>query len=68
MKRIEAIIKPLLLDDVRQALSTIGVHGLKVSEVMRLGRPKVQLAIVVPDELVAQAVETIESAARARRV
>ena len=65
MKRIEAIIKPLKLDEVRMVLSTIGVHGLAVSEVMRLGRPKVHLAIVVPDELVAQAVETIESAARA---
>jgi nitrogen regulatory protein P-II 1 len=68
MKKIEAIIKPLKLDEVRKALSTIGVKGLSVSEVMRLGRPKVHLAILVPDELVAQAVETIESAARARRV
>jgi nitrogen regulatory protein P-II 1 len=68
MKKIEAILKPLKLDEVRKALSTIGVKGLAVSEVMRLGRPKVHLAIIVPDELVVQAVETIESAARARRV
>ena len=65
MKKIEAIIKPLKLDEVREALSSIGVHGLAVSEVEGLGRPRVKLAIIVADELVAQAVETIESAARA---
>jgi nitrogen regulatory protein P-II 1 len=65
MKKIEAIIKPLKLDQVRQALSSIGVDGLDVSEVRGLGRPKVKLAIIVSDELVAQAVETIETAARA---
>jgi len=65
MKKIEAIIKPLKLDKVREALSSIGVQGLAVSEVRGLGRPKLKLAIIVADELVAQAVETIESAARA---
>ena len=65
MKKIEAIIRPLKLDKVRQALSSIGVQGLAVSEVKGFGRPKVKLAIVVADEMVAQAVETIESAARA---
>jgi nitrogen regulatory protein P-II 1 len=65
MKRIEAIIKPLKLDKVREALSSIGVQDLAVSEVRGLGRPKVKLAIIVANELVAQAVETIESAARA---
>ena len=68
MKKIEAIIKPLKLDEVRDALSSIGVQGLAVSEVKGFGRPKVKLAIIVSDELVAQAVETIESAARARPV
>jgi nitrogen regulatory protein P-II 1 len=65
MKKIEAIIKPLKLDKVRQALSSIGVQGLAVSEVRGLGLPKLKLAIIVSDELVAQAVETIEIAARA---
>ena len=65
MKKIEAIIKPLKLDEVRQALSSIGVQGLAVSEEKGFGRPKVKLAIIVADELVALAVETIESAARA---
>jgi nitrogen regulatory protein P-II 1 len=65
MKKIEAIIKPLKLDKVRDALSSIGVHGLAVSEVRGIGLPKLKLAIIVADELVAQAVETIEIAARA---
>jgi len=65
MKKTEAIIKPLKLDGVRKALSSIGVQDLAVSQVSGLGRPKLKLAIIVSDELVAQAVETIESAARA---
>ena len=40
MKRVEAIIKPFKLDDVREALSDIGVTGLTVSEVKGFGRQK----------------------------
>lgn len=40
MKKIEAIIKPFKLDDVREALSDIGVMGLTVSEVKGFGRQK----------------------------
>ncbi len=40
MKKIEAIIKPFKLDDVREALSEIGVNGLTVSEVKGFGRQK----------------------------
>lgn len=40
MKRIEAIIKPFKLDEVREALSTIGVNGLTVTEVKGFGRQK----------------------------
>lgn len=40
MKKIEAIIKPFKLDDVREALSEIGVTGLTVSEVKGFGRQK----------------------------
>ena len=65
MKKIEAIIRPLKLDKVRDALSSIGVQGLAVSEVKGFSRPKEKLAIIVSDEVVAQAVETVESAARA---
>jgi len=40
MKLISAIIKPFKLDDVRQALSDIGVQGVTVSEVKGFGRQK----------------------------
>ena len=40
MKKIEAIIKPFKLDDVREALSEIGVTGMTVTEVKGFGRQK----------------------------
>ncbi len=40
MKKIEAIIKPFKLDEVREALSEIGVTGLTVTEVKGFGRQK----------------------------
>ena len=40
MKKIEAVIKPFKLDDVREALSAVGVTGLTVTEVKGFGRQK----------------------------
>ena len=40
MKKVEAIIKPFKLDDVREALSEIGVTGMTVAEVKGFGRQK----------------------------
>ena len=40
MKKIEAIIKPFKLEDVKEALSGIGVEGMTVSEVKGFGRQK----------------------------
>ncbi|MGB1261537.1 MAG: nitrogen regulatory protein P-II [Cognaticolwellia sp.] len=40
MKKIEAIIKPFKMDDVREALGEIGVTGMTVSEVKGFGRQK----------------------------
>ncbi len=40
MKKIEAIIKPFKLDDVKEALNAIGVQGMTVSEVKGFGRQK----------------------------
>ena len=40
MKLVKAIIKPFKLDDVREALSEIGVAGITVSEVKGFGRQK----------------------------
>lgn len=40
MKKIEAVIKPFKMDDVREALSEIGVSGMTVTEVKGFGRQK----------------------------
>ncbi len=40
MKKVEAIIKPFKLDEVKEALSEIGVQGMTVSEVKGFGRQK----------------------------
>ncbi|TKW68445.1 MAG: P-II family nitrogen regulator [Paracoccus denitrificans] len=40
MKKVEAIIKPFKLDDVKEALQEVGVQGLTVTEVKGFGRQK----------------------------
>jgi nitrogen regulatory protein PII len=40
MKKIEAIIKPFKLDEVKDALNAIGIHGMTVTEVKGFGRQK----------------------------
>ena len=40
MKKIEAIIKPFKLDEVKNALAEVGIQGITVSEVKGFGRQK----------------------------
>ena len=47
MKLVTAIVKPFKLDDVREALSDIGVQGITVTEVKGFGRQKVILNCIV---------------------
>ncbi|WP_439257067.1 P-II family nitrogen regulator [Lonepinella sp. BR2271] len=86
MKQITAIIQPFRLDDVRDALNDMGIHGMTVLEVKGVGRqkghtelyrgaeymidfiPKIQLDIVITDELVEQVVEAICSAAQSGKI
>ncbi len=86
MKKIEAIIKPFKLDDVREGLSSIGVSGITMTEVRGFGRqkghkelyrgaeynvdflPKVKIELVVPDELLDRAVETILEHAKTGKI
>ncbi len=81
MKKIEAIIKPFKLDEVKEALGQIGIVGMTVTEVKGFGRqkghtevyrgaeyvvdflPKAKLEVVVPDDLLDRAIETISNAA-----
>ena len=86
MKKIEAIIKPFKLDEVREALSEIGVSGLTVTEVKGFGRqkghtelyrgaeyvvdflPKVKIEIVVADDVVETAIDSIVKAAHTGKI
>ena len=86
MKRITAIIKPFKLDEVREALSEVGVSGLTVTEVKGFGRqkghtelyrgaeyvvdflPKVQVEVIVSDDVVERAIDGIVKAARTGRI
>lgn len=86
MKLIQAIIKPFKLDDVREALTEIGVTGMTAIEVKGFGRqkghtelyrgaeyvvdflPKVKLEIVVKEEDVERAIETIQNAAHTGKI
>jgi nitrogen regulatory protein P-II 2 len=81
MKLIIAVIKPFKLDEVRDALSEVGVQGMTVTEVKGFGRqkgqteiyrgaeyttnmvPKIRIETVVPDDLAARVVETVQAAA-----
>ena len=40
MKKVEAIIKPFKLEEVKEALTAVGVHGMTVTEVKGFGRQK----------------------------
>jgi len=86
MKFVSAIIKPFKLDEVREALSDIGVSGLTVTEVKGFGRqkghtelyrgaeyvvdflPKVKIEIVVGDDAVEGAIDSIVKAARTGKI
>ena len=86
MKKIEAIIKPFKLEDVKEALAGIGVEGMTVSEVKGFGRqkghteiyrgseytvdflPKIKIEAVLADNLIAQAVEAIVTAAKTGKI
>src|SRR3546814_19868447 len=61
MKLVIAIIKPFKLDDVREALSSLGVAGMTVSEVKGLGRQKGQTEIYRGAEYCTNIVPTIKN-------
>jgi len=86
MKKIEAIIKPFKLDEVKEALQDVGVQGLSVIEVKGFGRqkghtelyrgaeyvvdflPKVKIEIVLDDDQVDSAIESIIDAAKTEKI
>jgi nitrogen regulatory protein PII len=73
MKKIEAIIKPFKLDDVKEALNDIGIQGMTVSEVKGYGRQKGHKEIYrgaeyVVDFIPKLKIEVVVDAARAEEV
>ena len=86
MKKIEAIIKPFKLEEVKENLGLIRIHGMTVTEVKGFGRqkghtelyrgaeyivdflPKVKIEIVVSDDDLDKAVESIQNAAKTGRI
>lgn len=86
MKLIKAIIKPFKLEEVKEALSEIGIEGMTVTEVKGFGRqkghteiyrgseytvdflPKVEVEIVVPEDVVTKTVSAILKAAKTGKI
>lgn len=86
MKKVEAIIKPFKLDEVKESLADLGLPGMTMSEVKGYGRtggkkevyrgsayvvdfvPKIKIELVVPDDMVRQAVDAIVAAARTGKI
>ena len=86
MKKIEAIIKPFKMEDVKEALAEIGIEGMTVCEVKGFGRqkghteiyrgseytvdflPKVKFEIVLADDRVQKAVDTIVQSAKTGKI
>jgi nitrogen regulatory protein P-II 1 len=60
MKRIEAIIKPFKLDEVKVALSQLGVSGLTVTEVKGFGRQKGQAELYRGAEYVVEFIPKVK--------
>jgi len=50
MKKVEAIIKPFKLDDVKDALNGIGVNGMTITEVKGFGRQKGHVEVYIGTE------------------
>jgi nitrogen regulatory protein P-II 1 len=86
MKKIEAIIKPFKLEEVKESLAEIGIAGMTVTEVKGFGRqkgqteiyrgseyvvdflPKIKIEIVLSDDKVADALNTIIRSARTGKI
>jgi nitrogen regulatory protein P-II 2 len=74
VKVVSAIIKPFRLDDVRSALSDIGINGMTVYEVKGFGRQKGhtelyrKIEVAVDDELVDQVIDSIIESAKTGKI
>jgi nitrogen regulatory protein P-II 1 len=86
MKRVEIITRPYKLDEIKEALTGMGIQGMTVTEVKGFGRQrghkevyrgaeyqvdfvsKVKIEIVIDDEILDQALEVIQTAAKTGKI
>ena len=86
MKKIEAIVKPFKIEEIKDALAEIGIEGMTVTEVKGFGRqkgkteiyrgseyvvdflPKIKIEVVLSDDKLEEAVETIIKSARTGKI
>ena len=86
MKLLKCVVRPSALEEVKEALSQLGVMGMTVSEVKGFGRqkghkevyrgaeynidftPKIEIEVVVSNELTEQAVSAVRDAAQSGRI
>ena len=86
MKRVEIITRPYKLDEIKEALTGMGIQGMTVTEVKGFGRQrghkevyrgaeyqvdfvsKVKIEIVIDDEILDQALEVIQGAAKTGKI
>ena len=74
MKKVDIIIRPHKLEDVRDALTAVGVQGVTVTEMYRGNEysitfnPKVHLEVLIPDTMLEQTMQAAGEAARTGRI
>ena len=86
MKRVEIITRPYKLDEIKEALTGMGIQGMTVTEVKGFGRQrghkevyrgaeyqvdfvsKVKIEIVIDDEILDQALDIIQAAAKTGKI
>src|SRR6266508_3986092 len=84
MKKLEAIIKPFKLEEVKEALAELGIEGMTVTEVKGFGRQKghteiyrgseytvdflPKVKVVVADDMVEKAVSVVVAAAKTGKI
>jgi nitrogen regulatory protein P-II 2 len=77
MKQVSTVIKPFRLDKIREALTSMGIQGMTVTEVKEFCRrrgytlsraPQIKIEVVVPEQMVERIIDVLRNAARGAHV
>ena len=77
MKQVSTVIKPFALDKVREALTSMGIHGMTVTEVKQFSRrrgytvsltPQTKIEVVVPEQMVERIIDVLRNTSRGAHV